>query len=81
MKSLDNLFNFFVFIQFLCYRRNIVFNGVNLVSNKVKIGIMYESSEVICESTPEKRGYISANLIEEHAVDILNCIAEDRLFL
>ncbi|MBJ7540990.1 hypothetical protein JG537_04560 [Streptococcus sp. SL1232] len=69
------------FIQFLCYRRNIVFNGVNLVSNKVKIGIMYESSEVICESTPEKRGYISANLIEEHAVDILNCIAEDRLFL
>ena len=69
------------FIQFLCYRRNIVFNGVNLVSNKVKIGIMYESSEVICDNNPEKRGYISAELIEEHAVDILNCIAEGNLFL
>lgn len=69
------------FIQFLCYRRNIVFNGVNLISNKVKIGIMYESSEIICDSNPEKRGCISADLIEEHVVDLLNCIAEGNLFL
>ena len=74
------------FIQFLCYRKDIVFDNINMLSlcqdgKYMKVGTLYENDDFIDKEEKIFSRCINYKCIQGYEGKILNDIAEKKLYL